>query len=189
MQKWSIDRYRYLIYIVSILYRRKNHPFANMFVGCVVLQKPRICIPLISWMKSGRSSVIWPAPVWISSLLGAPSDLNESVGIPLLRERVEELGPQNESVRCFPRGNRTELLYFICSLLRVLDSIGEQKKTRGDSVATTFYTWKPSKKSRNPWSWFWAHLPSSVRRLQLCHTFWRVCPFGSLPVETSAPWL
>ena len=44
--------------------------YKNLSGRCVNSLGFRICIPLISWMKSGRSFVIWPAPVWISSLLG-----------------------------------------------------------------------------------------------------------------------
>lgn len=97
----------------SIHYRRKNHGSANMSWMYVVLQKSRICILLISWMKSGRSFVIWRAPVWISSLLGALNGWPPwSFYMPLLKDRVEELGPQNESVRSFPRG-KAELLYAV----------------------------------------------------------------------------
>ena len=130
----------------SIHYRRKNHGSANMSWMYVVLQKSRICILLISWMKSGRSFVIWRAPVWISSLLGALNGWPPwSFYMPLLKDRVEELGPQNESVRSFPRG-KAELLYavFVKSSWLLWRRTKKTTRTQADSLAT-FYTWKPSK--------------------------------------------
>lgn len=113
-------------------------------------------------------------------------DLHDPFICQFLRDRVEELGPQNESVRSFPRA---ELLYAVFVKSSWLLWRRKKKQQEHKPILLQRSTPENLNKSRNPWSWFWAPVPSSVRRLQLCHTFWRVCPFGLLPVETSAPWL